>query len=173
VPTFLIDGYNLLHAAGLAGSKRPGRLEKARNRMLDWIADADPVKSTATRVRVVFDAQNGTGDGRERPHRGTVWVRFAQKQTADDLIESLLASETAPAGVAVVSNDTRLREAARRRGAAGWACEAFMDWLITGTPGSGTVGPPKADPGPEKPDGPADEDERTALLLAFQSPKGR
>lgn len=171
--TILVDGYNLLHAAGLAGVGRAGRLEKARNRMLDWIADAGPVRAGAARVRVVFDAQNGAGDGGERTHRGAVRVRFAYKQTADDLIETLLASEHAPAAVAVVSNDTRVREAARRRGAAGWSCEAFTDWLLTGTPGPGTRGPPPADPLPEKPDGPAPPDEAEALLAAFLQPKPR
>jgi predicted RNA-binding protein with PIN domain len=166
VRTFLIDGYNLLHAVGFAG---PGRWEKRRLKLLDWIADAAPVRAGTARVRVVFDAQHGTGDDRERPHR-SVLVRFAVRQTADDLIETLLASESAPSTVAVVSNDGRVREAARRRGAAGWSCEAFTDWLVTGSPGPGASPAPPADPPPEKPDGPAPA-EVEALLAAFGQTK--
>jgi predicted RNA-binding protein with PIN domain len=172
VRTFLIDGYNLLHAAGFAGAGRVGRLEKARTKPLDWIADADPVRAGAARVRVVFDAQGGRGDDGEQPHRGAVRVRFAYRQTADDLIETLLAAEAAPAAVAVVSNDGRLREAARRRGAAGWSCEAFTDWLLTGSPGPG-VSPAPVPSIPEKPDGPIPADEAEALLAAFRLPKPR
>ena len=169
--TFLIDGYNLLHAAGFAGAGRAGRLEKSRTKLLDWITDAAPVKAGTARVRVVFDAQHGTGDDRERPYR-SISVRFAVRQTADDLIETLLASEPVPASVTVVSNDTRVRESARRRGAAGWSCEAFTDWLLTGFPGPGTSPAPVA-PSPEKPDGPAPAAEVAELLTAFGEPKAR
>jgi predicted RNA-binding protein with PIN domain len=149
VRTFLIDGYNLMHAAGLMAARSPAvKLQKARGKFLDWIADADPVRAGTARVRVIFDAQNGTGDGREKAHRAGVWVRFAPKETADDLIEHILAADQLPHRLTVVSNDGRLHEAARRRSAHRWTCEAFMDWLATGTPGPGayTALPPATSP---------------------------
>ncbi|MGL6097645.1 MAG: NYN domain-containing protein [Fimbriiglobus sp.] len=80
--TFLIDGYNLMHAAGLVAARGPAvKWQKAREKFLDWIADADPVRAGVARVQVIFDAQNGTGDGRERSHRAEVWVRFAPRRT--------------------------------------------------------------------------------------------
>jgi predicted RNA-binding protein with PIN domain len=169
VPTFLIDGYNLLHAAGFAGAGKASRFKHTRNRFLNWIADAGPVKAGTACVRIIFDAQNGAGDPREQPYRG-LFVRFAFQQTADDLIETLLAAETTPASVAVVSNDSRLREAARRRGAASWTCEAFIDWLETGSPGPGVSAAPSPAI-PEKPDGPTPAEEAAALLAAFGLPK--
>ena len=53
--TFLIDGYNLMHAVGLASRAMPAaKFERGRTRLLDWLADG--VKDRAG-VRVVFDAQ--------------------------------------------------------------------------------------------------------------------
>ncbi len=168
--TFLIDGYNLLHAVGWATpGKRSGSLAAARRRLLDWLADAPAVKSGADRFRVVFDAQNGPAPSVGQSHRG-VLVQFAYRRTADDLIEELLDAEPAPRQVAVVSNDARLHEAARRAGSRGWGCQEFVDWLIEAArevPGSPHHRPP------EKPDGPAPADEAAALLREFQKPKPR
>lgn len=122
----LIDGYNLLYAAGLAAPKvAPGRLKVARRRLLDWLADAPPRGAV---LRVVFDAKAAPADSAEADHRG-VRVRFAYQQTADDLIENMIAAETQPGNLVVVSNDSRLHEAARRRGCRAWSCQYFMDWL--------------------------------------------
>src|SRR5262245_50616272 len=71
--TFLIDGYNLMHAVGLATSAMPGaQFERARTRLLDWLADG--AKDRAE-LRVVFDAQNAPSPSLETRHRG-VRVRF-------------------------------------------------------------------------------------------------
>src|SRR5687767_8384598 len=109
----LVDGYNLLHAAGLAGSN----LRAARRRLLDWLADT----ARGEPLLVVFDAQDAPAASAETNHRG-VRVRFAFRQTADDLIEALLAADPRPGELTVVSNDTRLHEAARRRGSRVWSC---------------------------------------------------
>jgi predicted RNA-binding protein with PIN domain len=166
--TYLIDGYNLLYAVGWA-PRRPDKLEPARRRLLDWLADAVPLKSGAAVFRVVFDAQKGSAPGVGRSHRG-VLVQFAYRRTADDLIEDLLGAEPTPRDVTVVSNDGRLHGAARRSGSRGWTCQEFVDWLIEAerdAPGSPHHRPP------EKPDGPAPADETAALLRAFETPKPR
>lgn len=162
---FLIDGYNLMHAAGyLAVAPRRGRLEPVRRRFLDWLADAG--RGRAAEFRVVFDAAAAPAYSPEAVHRG-VRVRFAYRQTADDVIEELLVAEADPRAVVVVSNDGRLHEAARRRRAAAWACERFADWVVSGEP---TPVPARPEP-PEKPDAvPADE--AAELLRAFDRPKG-
>ncbi|HET6572277.1 MAG TPA: NYN domain-containing protein [Fimbriiglobus sp.] len=166
--TYLIDGYNLLYAVGWA-PKRPNKLEPARRKLLDWLAESVPLKSGAAVFRVVFDAQKGRAPNGGRSHRG-VLVQFAYRRTADDLIEVLLAAKPTPGTITVVSNDGRLHEAARRTGSRGWTCQAFLDWLIEaerGTPGTAHYRPP------EKPDGPASADETAALLRAFGKPKPR
>lgn len=160
----LIDGYNLLHAAGLAAANLPpGRLRSARRRMLDWLADAAPARGAV--VRVVFDGMAAPAESPEADHRG-VRVRFAFRQTADDLIETLLAGDARPADVTVVSNDSRLHEAARRRGSRAWSCERFMDWL-TADIRPATPTPPAE----EKP--PLSAAEAADLLRAFERPKPR
>lgn len=135
--TFLIDGYNLMHAVGLVRVGLPAKeLAPARARFLDWLADA--ARGRPDTLRVVFDAVHGPAPTGEFAHRG-VRVRFAFGQTADDQIEELLAA--APA--AVVSNDGRVREAGRRRGGAVFTCQEFVDWLIA---------PPREPDAPPPPD---------------------
>ena len=157
---FLIDGYNLMHAAGYLASKSSGRLEPIRNRFLDWLAGI--AKSKNASIRVVFDGQASTRKSKEADYRG-VRVRFSSLQTADDDIESLLKS--VGTGEIVISNDSRLHEAARRAHADAWRCERFLDWVIAKE--SSTVLAPVIS---EKPSTVGDEAE---LLAAFQQPRGR
>lgn len=162
--TFLIDGYNLMYAVGMARRSLPAKgLERARTRFLDWLADA--LADRDDTVRVVFDAQNGPMPSSEYGHRG-VRVRFAFRQTADELIEELLHTGPFPAGLSVVSNDNQVREDARRRKCAVLTCQAFVEWVIHDRPLS-TPSPP-VDDKPEQPDPTADE--MAAWLAAFTAP---
>ena len=165
--TYLIDGYNLMHAVGLARrGLAAGQLARARLRLLDWLAEA--IKGRGVVVRVIFDAVAAPAPSPETDHRG-VRVRFAFGHTADDEIESLLAVEPHPADVTVVSNDGRIREAGRRRGAAFRTCEEFVDWAIE-PPGE----PPGSEPPePEKPEPDASPEEMDAWLAAFSRPLPR
>src|SRR5436190_22539686 len=100
-----------MFAAGLASrATQAPQFDRARTRFLDWLADG--AKDRAE-LRVVFDAQQAPAPSVETIHRG-VRVRFAFRQTADDLIEELVAVEQKPDALTVVSNDTRVREAGRR-----------------------------------------------------------
>jgi predicted RNA-binding protein with PIN domain len=166
--TFLIDGYNLMHAVGLLRTGLPrGRLERARIRFLDWLADA--VKGRADTLRVVFDAQDAPSASREIDHRG-VRVRFAFRKTADDEIEELLAAETRPTGLVVVSNDGRVREAGRRRKATTLSCEEFVDWTLDRPrPLTASLETPER----EKPEPRPTVDEMTKWLDAFSTPPKR
>ncbi len=56
-PRLIIDGYNLMHAAGLAlRSYGPGELEACRQRLLQLLSDRLPL-TQRRRTRVVFDAR--------------------------------------------------------------------------------------------------------------------
>ena len=165
--TFLIDGYNLMHAVGLASAKLPaGRLEGARLRLLDWLADAADGRGAT--LRVVFDAKAAPAASPETDHRG-VRVAFAFRRTADELIEELVGAEPRPERVTVVSNDGQVREAARRRGCGVFSCEALVDWLVEGRPDARRLPAPE----PDKPEPAATPDELAAWLAAFSAPKGR
>lgn len=159
---FLVDGYNLLYAAGFApppGGPRAA-FDAARRRFLDWLADAPAVKADPSAVRVVFDAQNSTRDFGSTTHRGLV-VTFSFGQTADDLIEALLNVESH--AVAVVSDDGRLKESARRRRCRHFTCAEFMDWLQRPPAAEGEpVRPPDDKPPPDWPD------EMERLMEAFR-----
>jgi predicted RNA-binding protein with PIN domain len=164
--TYLIDGYNLMHAIGLARRGLPaGALHLARKRLLDWLADS--VKGRDVVVRVVFDGQGAVSASPEGDRRG-VKVRFTSGRTADDEIEELLAAEARPDQLTVVSNDTRVREAGRRRGAGFQTCEEFIDWTLK----SPSEGPPvRHEPEPDKAEPTATPDETAAWLAVFSRPK--
>lgn len=127
--TYLIDGYNLIHALGMirkhAGA---GGLEAARTQLLEFLANA--FGDDAHFVMVVFDAKRAPrGVERTQSHRG-IAVRFAAKnESADDMIEELIQEHATPKTLVVVSNDLRLQNAASRRGARGWSHETFLDQL--------------------------------------------
>jgi hypothetical protein len=162
--TFLIDGYNLMFAAGLAHRAMPAtQFESARSRFLDWLADG--AKGRAE-LRVVFDAQQAPAPSLETIHRG-VRVRFAFRQTADDLIEELVATEPKPSALTVVSNDSRVREAGRRAECPLATCEEFIDWLIS--PDQRPDAPRSSDD--DKPIPSITDEDKDEWLNAFNTPK--
>ena len=126
----LIDGYNLLHAAGLAKAKyAPRELERRRARLLAKLKDLlDP--AMLPRTTVVFDARLNPPPVRPDPPAGPITVIFAPRdREADDVVEELLAKHSSPKQVLVVSSDHRLHKAARRRGATAIDSDAFLDQL--------------------------------------------
>jgi hypothetical protein len=161
--SFLIDGYNLMHAVGSApAAGTAAGFDAARRRFLDWLADSPPIKADPSAVRVVFDAQNSTRDFGTSTHRGLT-VTFSFRQTADDLIEALVSVHPNPQEVRVVSNDGRLRDFARRHKSKPMTCGEFVDWLLTPVPTTPPGEPPKPDDKPP-PDWP---DEFDSLMRAF------
>src|SRR5690348_17172509 len=119
--SFLIDGYNLIHALGMIRkSAGAGGLEASRLQLLQFLAQG--FGTSASQVTVVFDAQHGRGGGNRQQTYRTISVHFAPKnQTADDLIETFIESHAHPRALVVISNDARLQTAARRRGARSWS----------------------------------------------------
>ncbi len=126
---FLIDGYNLMHALGMAPAPGSASLARSRLRFVDWLAVESHGK--AANLSVVFDSVHAAGGG-EQTHRG-IQLRFADARTADDLIEEIIRAEPVPARLTVVSNDHRLLTAATRGGCVAWTCGKFVDWLQTRT----------------------------------------
>ena len=141
---YLIDGYNLLHAIGLARTYG-GRAgwDRARAQLLDWLADRHG--STATDVTVALDAQNARGPATiSEVHRG---LRVMRKlgRSADDLIEDLVTSESSPPTLTVVSNDARVRTAAARRGCPYLKCGEYVDSLMSPARAVATSAPAEKD----------------------------
>jgi predicted RNA-binding protein with PIN domain len=124
----LIDGYNLLHAAGLARRRYgPGDLERCRRDLLRLIA-GQLSDEQRRRTTVVFDAKDPPPDaGRHGTHAEILVLYATEDEEADDLIEQIIAGHSAPRQLIVVSSDHRLHKAARRRKANPIDSDAFLD----------------------------------------------
>jgi len=127
--TYIIDGYNLLHAMGvLAGRVGPHGLEKARGRLLGLHHGA--FGEEASPVTVVFDAAEAPpGMEAEQDYRGMGVLYALGNQEADDVIERLIRQASVPKTLHVVSDDHRIQKAARRRACQVRGCEEFLEWL--------------------------------------------
>ncbi len=126
-PFVILDGYNVLHAAGLARMQYgPGDLERARQRLLALLANKLRADER-TRCTVVFDAQQAPPDAATAANHHGLAVRFAPAgQDADTVIEQLIASHPASRRLIVVSSDHRLHHAAKRRSAKPVDSETFL-----------------------------------------------
>ena len=124
----LIDGYNLLHAAGLARrSYGPGDLERARLALLRLIA-GQMTDDQRQRTTFVFDAKDPPPTADRYATFALMLVLYAHEdEEADDMIERLIAAHSAPRSLIVVSGDHRLHKAARRRKATAIDSETFLD----------------------------------------------
>jgi predicted RNA-binding protein with PIN domain len=123
----LIDGYNLLHVSGLIGSHAgPGSLDRSRRSLLAFLAAVlDPGQRAETTV--VFDAREAPPGLPTVLRRRGITVRYAaESQEADDLIETLIQSHSAPKQLIVVSSDHRVQRAARRRKATAVDSELWL-----------------------------------------------
>jgi predicted RNA-binding protein with PIN domain len=112
----LIDGYNLMHAAGMLGrGVGPGGLERSRLALLNFVAESVRANELTT-TTVVFDARQAPpGLPRRLVHRGMAVLFAATYESADELIEELIQADSAPRRLVVVSSDHRVQRAARRR----------------------------------------------------------
>lgn len=130
--SYLIDGYNLIHALGfLPGPRQPKALEQARARFFEFLK-ASLHQDEAAHTTIVFDAQKGPRHMAREQRRHGMHVRFApRQQSADDLIETLIDEHPRPDRLIVISNDVRLQQAAQRRGACAWTHGQFLDFLDT------------------------------------------
>jgi uncharacterized protein len=154
--SLLIDGYNLLHASDVFPPDNvPPTLEQARLALLDFLAENLPAK-LVPRTIIVFDATGAPpGLPREMSHRGLA-VRFARRGgTADELLEELIAVESDPRNLLVVSSDHRVQRAARQGGA------KFTDSEVW------TRDVKLARPQRRSDDGPSDEERRSEVENPF------
>jgi predicted RNA-binding protein with PIN domain len=112
----LIDGYNLMHAAGVMGRGRgKGALERAREALLNVLAESLPADAL-DRTTIVFDARDPPwGLSRKLDHRGMTVYFASRHEDADSMIEELIRADSAPKRLIVVSSDHRLHRAAKRR----------------------------------------------------------
>lgn len=134
IPFRIIDGYNLMHALGLARQRYgPGELERRRHRFLRLIADSF-AEDERKRITVVFDAGDPYVDHpRESSLDGLRIVFSPPDSDADTEIERLIRRHSAPKQLEVISSDRRLKDAVRRRKGTSITSEEFASRLSDGT----------------------------------------
>ena len=126
----IIDGYNLLHAAGMAQRDyAQGDLQRCRTRLIRFLmSKLSPAE--LNRATLVFDARVPPPDRPSEFRISGMCVLFANPGgDADEMIENLLASHSSPSRVTLISSDRRLQTAARRRHARPVASETFFDQM--------------------------------------------
>ncbi len=126
----LIDGYNLMFAAGVMGHRfGPDGLRKARTRFLNDLASKlGPVEAHLTTV--VFDVRKAPeGRPAESTHKGIRTVFAVANPTADERIDELIRAHGDPKRLTVVSSDNQVRASARRRGATSVSSDEYLDRL--------------------------------------------
>jgi predicted RNA-binding protein with PIN domain len=104
----IIDGYNLLHVTGLFGRGKAS-LEASRQALLGFLAAAvEPAELAATIV--IFDAAAAPPGLPDRYVIHGIDVRFARGyESADALLEELIAAHPTPRKLTVVSSDHRVQ----------------------------------------------------------------
>jgi predicted RNA-binding protein with PIN domain len=156
--SYVIDGYNLLHALGaLHGRLGPAGLKRARDQLLEMLHRAHDEE--AGQVTVVFDAKHSPpGLPAEETYRGLRVCYAVHQDQADDLIEFLIQHDSVPRQLTVVSDDHRLQRAARRRGCIVLGCQEYLDELERRRSIS-----PRVENTSEKPEGATDKEQRLWL----------
>ena len=128
---WLIDGYNLMHAAGAISGKELGHQAFSRKRrgFLTKLADTLGVEK-AGETTVVFDANSPPSDfDLETSYKGLTLIFALGDENADARIEKLIAQHSAPKSLTVVSTDHRIRRAASRRKARALTADQFLDLI--------------------------------------------
>jgi predicted RNA-binding protein with PIN domain len=127
---WVIDGYNVMHGGGRLGPElgREG-FRRARRRFLDELALAlGPFAAGETTV--VFDARVPPGDFPPISTYRSLTVLFALgDENADARIEKLIAEDSNPKTLTVVSSDNRIRLAASRRRSRAVTADEFWQMI--------------------------------------------
>ena len=107
----LIDGYNLLHVTGLFGST----FEASRAALLNFLAAALDA-GERSRTTIVFDAAEAPPGLPNEYSVAGIHVCYARGyDSADALLEELIAAHHTPKQLTVVSSDRRVQRAAKKR----------------------------------------------------------
>lgn len=126
----LIDGYNLLYAAGMGRATcGPGDLQRCRAELLRYLF-SKLTPAEIARTTIIFDARLPPPDRPSRLVVSGLQVVFANPGgDADVVIAEFLAHHSAPRQLTLVSSDHELQAAARRHKAKFVDSDAFVDEL--------------------------------------------
>lgn len=151
---WLIDGYNLMHAAGAVGGKKlgPEAFRRRRRQFLNKLADAMGGER-ARQTTIVFDATSPPKDfALESSYKGLSLIFALGDENADARIEHLIGQHSAPKSLTVVSSDRRIRQAATRRKANTIKADDFLDLVDRWKAQKGHERPARVPDSPATPD---------------------
>ncbi len=127
---YIVDGYNLIffwpEMKELAAKSLENAREQLLRRLQNYAAYADK------KLIAVFDGYRvggGAGGQQDLPHLTVIYTK--EHETADMLIERMLAEKKKDERYAVVSNDNLIRLSAIRQGALRVRCEEFLDEYVS------------------------------------------
>lgn len=127
----VVDGYCLLHRDPELARDLPRRLIPARQQLLRLVEQTFPL--LAERATVVFDCRSQTPPEPEPAF--AVEVRYATaSETADTVIEQLVASSPHPDSILVVTSDHLEAQTVAAAGAEVMSCAEFLDRARAGLP---------------------------------------
>lgn len=132
----IIDGYNLLHAAGLAKKKyAQGEFERTREKLLSLLRRLLATREQEQTV-IVFDAARRDPSLSDHALRsGEIRILFSTHHgNADALIETLIEDHPTPRKLTVISSDHRIQRSARLHQALFLDSESFLDDLLRRPP---------------------------------------
>jgi predicted RNA-binding protein with PIN domain len=126
-PTFLIDGYNLLHSLKEPAELARQDMKAARERLVEMLALWRGRRGVT--VVVVFDGARGQWSA--MPGASSVRVVFSRAPLkADEELVRLVAQHPHPRSVTVVSSDQQVMARVRSFGAATLCSEEFAARLV-------------------------------------------
>lgn len=132
----IVDGYNVIFNRGwLNETGHSMALEQSRDRLIRELADRIPATDRA-RVTIVFDAKTHPikNVAAESLDRGFRILFAAEHDEADSLIEDLIRRHSNPKLLKIVSDDRRLKTAAKRRKAKWIGVEMWLEQLEKNPP---------------------------------------
>ena len=127
----IVDAYNLIFQCGLEGPKRnPASITKSRSRLIDLLAGLLSVQQRSN-TTVVFDAKRlPPQESQIESRKCGIRILFAVGyESADEMIEELIASHSHPKDLLVISSDHRIQNAATRRKAKAIDSDVWLDQI--------------------------------------------
>ena len=127
----IIDAYNLIFQCGLEGPQRtPASIARSRTRLIQLLARLLPAEQ-CTNTTVVFDAKRiPLKETQIDSRKNGIRVLFAVGyESADEMIEELIAAHSHTKDLLVVSSDHRIQNAATRRKAKAIDSDVWLDQI--------------------------------------------
>jgi hypothetical protein len=132
---YLIDTYNLLHAAALRGGPAPTTVASLCQFLM---AATSPIKAT-----LVLDGRAKPDEPSANEFPGVTLVYSGTGVPADKVIGQMVERSTNRKKITVVTDDRAVALHARRNFASAMSCDAFLVFLFTGNPRAPGALPPK------------------------------